>query len=346
VNGRQRILAALAGERPDRVPVMLHNFMMAARENGVSMERFRRSGRAVAESFIRAVETYGYDGVVVDLDTAMLAGAAGCPVDFPEDQPARCRGPLLGSLEEVRGLGPVDVGGYFEIQAALEAVSILKGYFKDEVAVRGNCDQDPFSLAALLRSPEAWLVDLVEGEEALVVALLEYAEGITGEFLRLMAGAGADILSNGDSAAGPELISPKMYDRFARPFEERIAAKAHKLGLPYILHICGRTDPILPSMAATGANGLEVDQRTDACLARDVFKGRVTFVGNIDPSGVLALGDPALVVGRTMELLQTFEATPRFILNAGCAIPAETPSDNLTAMIAAARSFGRPGIPS
>jgi MtaA/CmuA family methyltransferase len=316
--------------------------MMAARENGVSMERFRRSGRAIAESFIRAVETYGYDGVVVDLDTAMLAGAAGCPVDFPEDQPARCRGPLLRSLEKVRDLGPADVGGYFEIQAAIEAVSILKAHFKDEVAVRGNCDQCPFSLAALLRSPEAWLIDLVEGEEDSVFALLEYAAGLTGQFLRLMAGAGADILSNGDSAGGQELISPRMYDRFARPFEEKIAAEAHRLGLPYILHICGRTDAILPAMAATGADGLEVDQRTDAALARDVLKDRATFIGNIDPSGVLALGTPALVEARTRELLRVFEATPRFILNAGCAIPAETPPANLQAMIAAARAFDRP----
>ena len=30
MNGRERIAAALRGERPDRVPVMLHNFMPAA----------------------------------------------------------------------------------------------------------------------------------------------------------------------------------------------------------------------------------------------------------------------------------------------------------------------------
>jgi len=34
MNGYERITAALRGERPDRVPVMLHNFMMAAREAG------------------------------------------------------------------------------------------------------------------------------------------------------------------------------------------------------------------------------------------------------------------------------------------------------------------------
>jgi uroporphyrinogen decarboxylase len=129
VNGRQRILAALRGEPADAVPVMLHNFLMAARENGVPMVRFRRDGKAIAASFIRAVETYGYDGIVVDIDTAMLAGAIGGPVDFPDDQPARSKAPLLPTLEAVDDLPPVYIGRYFEIEAAVEAVVRLKEYF-------------------------------------------------------------------------------------------------------------------------------------------------------------------------------------------------------------------------
>ncbi len=339
MNGRERILAALRGEPTDKVPVMLHNFMMAAAENGVSMGTFRKSARAIAESFIRAVETYGYDGVLVDVDTAMLAGAVGVPVDLPDDKPARCRAPLLRSLDGVRDLRPADVSGYFSVAAAVESVAVMKDYFRDEIAVRGNCDQCPFSLAGLIRSPEAWLIDLIEGRAEDVTALLEYASNATRQFLGLMAAAGADVLSNGDSPAGPDLISPRMYRDFARPFEKRIADEARRLGRPYILHICGRTDLILTDMAATGADGLELDQKTDMRLAHDVLSGSTTFVGNIDPSGVLALGTPELVEAKTLELCEVFADTPRFILNAGCAIPAETPAANLRAMIRAARSF-------
>jgi len=106
VNGRERILAALKGGPVDKVPVMLHNFLMAAREAGVPMSEFRRSGRAIARSFIRAVETYGYDGVLVDVDTVMLAGAAGVPVDLPEDMPARSHGSLLARLDDVADSSP------------------------------------------------------------------------------------------------------------------------------------------------------------------------------------------------------------------------------------------------
>jgi MtaA/CmuA family methyltransferase len=153
-----------------------------------------------------------------------------------------------------------------------------------------------------------------------------------------MAATGADMVSNGDSPAGPDLVSPAMYAEFARPYEQRLVAEAHALGQPYALHICGNTTRILDGMAATGADALELDYKTDVRAARDALRGRAVFIGNIDPSSVLAWGTPGLVEARTRELLGVFSGIPGFILNAGCAIPAETPPANLRAMIAAARS--------
>jgi MtaA/CmuA family methyltransferase len=153
-----------------------------------------------------------------------------------------------------------------------------------------------------------------------------------------MAATGADMVSNGDSPAGPDLISPAMYAEFARPYETRLVDEAHRIGRPYALHICGNTTRILDGMLATGADALELDYKTDVRAARDAMSGRSAFIGNIDPSSVLALGTTALVEARTRELLEVFAGVPGFILNAGCAIPAETPPANLRAMLAAARA--------
>jgi uroporphyrinogen decarboxylase len=68
------------------------------------------------------------------------------------------------------------------------------------------------------------------------------------------------------------------------------------------------------------------------------MRDRAVFIGNLDPSGVLALGTPALVEEKTRELVGIFADTPRLIVNAGCAIPATTPPENLRAMIRAARA--------
>jgi MtaA/CmuA family methyltransferase len=343
MNGCERILAALGGSRPDRVPIMLHNFLMAAREAGISQRRFREDPAAIAESFIRAVESYDYDGILVDVDTVTLAEVLGVKVDNPEDQPARWAGPAIDSLSAVQDLPLIDVGSHPRTQVWLEAVRRIKAHFRNEIFVRGNCDQAAYSLASMIRGPVNWMMDLTdEKNHADARALLSYCTEAVRAFIRLMAETGADMISNGDSPAGPDLVSPAFYRAFAQPYERRLVEEAHSRGLPYTLHICGDTTRILDAMLETGADALELDYKTDVVKARDRMADRAVFIGNIDPSSVLALGTPALVESRTRELLEIFAGTPRFILNAGCAIPAETPPENLRAMIAAARTFEPP----
>jgi uroporphyrinogen decarboxylase len=336
MNGYERIKSALEGRAADHTPVMLHNFMMAAKEAGYTMDEFRNDPRIIADSFIRAVEEYSYDGILVDIDTVTLAGAVGVPIDFPVNDPARSTTGCLFSLDEIEKLPLINISNYKYVQIWLESVRLLKDYFKNDIYVRGNCDQAPFSLASMIRAPQEWYLDLAINEDK-VLRLLEYCTNITCQFIELMAETGADMLSNGDSPAGPELISPEMYSRFAWPYEKQIIEKSHRCGLPYTLHICGNTDLILNQMIETGADAIELDYKTDAKRAHDIFKDRTTFIGNIDPSGVLSSGTVDEVRLKTEELLAIFADTPRFILNAGCAIPPNTPSENIYEMIKVAR---------
>lgn len=338
MTGRQRILCALRGDSPDRVPVMLHQFMLAASEAGVTMAEFRRNPAELARAFIESAEKYGLDGTMVDVDTATLAGALGVPCEFPENEPAVCRGALLPALEAVNDLPPPDAGKYERIQVWVEGVRLIKRHFGDAHFVRGNCDQAPFALACLLRGMEGFLTDIADPDnDEKVFQLLDYCEAACRQFLALMAATGCDMLSNGDSAGGSSVISPALHRKFAHPYEKRLAGYSHELGLPWGLHVCGKTDPILEDLAETGADLIELDYKTDAGRACDVLRGRAAFTGNIDPSGVLALGSPELVRAKTRELCLVFRDNPRFILNAGCAIPADTPEANLRAMIDAAR---------
>ncbi len=342
MNGHQRISCALRGAQPDRVPVMLHHFMLAAREAGVPMQEFRRNPAELARAFIESAEKYDLDGTMIDFDTATLAGALGVPCESPDDEPAVCRGSLLGSLEDLPKLPPPEVGEYERIQVWVEGVRLIKRHFRDEHFVRGNCDQAPFALACLLRGMEGFLMDIAEpANEEKVYRLLDYCEIACRQFLELMSKTGCDMLSNGDSAGGSSVVSPKLHRKYAHPYEKRLAAYSHELSLPWGLHVCGKTDPILEDLASTGADLLELDYKTDSARACEVFRGRTTFIGNIDPSGVLALGTPDEIRARTRELCAVFNDNPRFILNAGCAIPAETPERNLRAMIEASREPAR-----
>jgi uroporphyrinogen decarboxylase len=337
MNGYERINAALSGKKPDKIPVILHNFMMAAHEYGATMEEFRNSPRVIADSFIKSVEKYQLDAVLVDIDTVTLAGAAGVPVDFPVHEAARSHRGCLDTLEDLRTLKPVKLEDYKYVQVWLESVRMLKDHFKNEIFIRGNCDQAPFSLASMIRGSQNWMLDLMVAEESLISGLLEYCTEITTGFIRLMAQTGADMVSNGDSVSGPEMISPEMYAKYALPYETKVVEVAHSLGKPYVLHICGNTDSILDKMLLTGADGLELDYKTDAVKARDLMKDKTTFIGNIDPSGVLALGSVENVQSKTRELLSIFSGVNRFILNSGCALPFTTPSENIRMMVETAR---------
>lgn len=339
MNGYERIQAALKGEKPDKTPVMLHNFMMAAEEAGVSMASYRENPQSIADVFIRSVEKYQFDGILVDLDTVTLAGAVGVPVDFPEHEPARSATGNLNELSEVRNLKKINIENYRYVQNWLEAVRLTKQHFGNEIFVRGNCDQAPFSLASMMRGSQQWMLDMLMGEPEMIQELLEYCTDISCQFIRLMAQTGCDMVSNGDSPAGPEMISPEMYEMFAMPFEKRVVDVAHQCKLPYTLHICGDTEPIIEAMQKTGADAFELDYKTNIQKAFDVLHNHACFIGNIDPSSVLAMGSPELVEQKTIELLNVFSKTNRFILNAGCAIPSNTPEANLKRMIQTARNF-------
>src|ERR1017187_342914 len=212
----------------------LHHFMHAAREAHVTMAEFRQDPRALARSFMQSIEKYALDGIMVDVDAATLAGALGVPVEFPADEPAVARGARLASLADVDALPPPDIPRYPVVQVWVEAVRLLCAHFGNEVFIRGNCDQCPFALAALVRGMEGGPTDIMDPElEPFAHHLLDYCTEATSQFLRLMSATGAHMLSNGDSAAGPSVVSPRIYRRFALPYEQRMAALSHSLGVPY-----------------------------------------------------------------------------------------------------------------
>jgi uroporphyrinogen decarboxylase len=342
MTGKERIIAALKGEKPDKIPIMLHNFMMAAEEAGHSMEAYRNSPALIAETHIRAVEKYQYDGVLIDVDTVTLAGAIGVPVDFPVHEPARSNAGNLETLEVIKDLKPPQVENYKYIQIWLEATRQVKEQVGENIFVRGNCDQAPFSLASMMRGTENWMMDLYMAEgSGLLEDVLGYCTEASKQFIQLMAQTGCDMVSNGDSPAGPDMIPPELYRRYAWPYEKQLVDTAHDMGVSYLLHICGDTSLILPDMVNSGADAVELDYKTDVNLAFDLMKDKCTFFGNVDPSGILAMGTPEQVQNKTIALLDVFSKKNRFVLNAGCAIPSNTPEENIKMFIDTAREYTR-----
>jgi uroporphyrinogen decarboxylase len=335
MNGYQRIDAALRGEQTDRTPVVLHNFMVAAREAGYTQKEFGTDPGKAAEAFIRITEKYDLDGIVMDLDTATIAGALGVPVDFPEHEPARCEGALLTSLDEIDTLPEPDVGRDEHVQVWLETMRLLKAHFGDEKYLRGSVDQAPFSIASMIRTPGEWMMDLMDEEQhENVHRLLEYCTRASCRFIELMADAGAHMVATGDSPAGPDMISPEMYREFARPYEDRIGEQAHACGVRYLLHICGDTTELLDQFPGRPIDAIELDYKTDLNRVADVLRDTsLCFWGNVDPSGILTRGTSEQVRAVAEHVMDVFRGCPRFVLCSGCALPSTAPEENLRAFV-------------
>lgn len=338
MNGRQRITAALNGLMPDKRPVMLHNFLTAAQEAGISMRQYRDDPRLAAQAHIDFAEKYDVDGILIDVDTCTLAGALGVPVDLPENEPARTTGGSLRALADVKELDPPDIAANERVGNWLEICRIVKKYFGNEKFVRGNCDQAPFSLASMVRGTQDFMLDLAFHDKD-VIKLLEYCSAAVRQFITLMAATGVDMVSNGDSPAGPEMISPAMYQKYALPYEKKIIQAAHENKLPYTLHICGNTGPILELMLESGADAWELDFKTDSNRIYDVCSPTTVLIGTIDPVTVLAFGSPQDVEREAVALLALYKNSPRFIMNAGCAMAPGTPPENIKRLIAITHSF-------
>lgn len=338
----ERIRTVMEGGIPDRVPVMTHNFLMAAREYGVTMEEFRNSSDIMANALIVANKKYGTDGILLDVDTALLASACGADVIYPKDLAAITRDFQSRHVEQIiEDLEKVDLRDSDRVKIYLEAVNKMSDWCnQSDVFLRGNADQGPFSLGCLLMGMNEFLCALLDDEkEENLMRLMEQTTRISLQMHRLVYEAGAHCTSYGNSSSGCSVVSPDIFRKFAKPFEIKLNGALKGDGIFTICHICGWTDPILRDLVEIGCPMYEFDARTDICQARDVGKGHYVLSGNIDPT-LLCTGSAEEVKASCRELLDIFRGRGGLVIGPGCALPAETPGDNIRALVETCRQFG------
>jgi len=222
----------------------------------------------------------------------------------------------------------------------LEATHTLLRRVGQQAFVMGRADQGPFTLACLLRGAQQFFLDLATGgDEAAITDLIDYCRQVCALFAKAQKDAGAHATSIGDSYASPNLISPRMYRRFALQPEIDLVHEVQAYGIPMSIHICGNTTGILPDMAKTGARLLEVDWKVDMGAARRIVPGTTTLMGNVNPSDPMVLGEPAQVREAARTIIEATGGRG-LILSSGCALGRNTKPENMEALVSAAEEFG------
>ena len=341
MNSKQRVLATINFEKPDMVPIGLYENLVATKMMKKSFREIFLNGKLLAESRIHFHEEFGLDIIDVETGIVTMAEACGCSIEYPDDAAPWVKKPVLEELKDVSKLkipNPYDSRCMY---ANLEAVNIISEKLGKDVFIVGDADQGPFSLAGILRGLEKFYIDLAYDDNYEVIhKLLEYTSKVWVDYAKAMIKAGADAVRMGESPAGPGLISPDQYKIFAQAYEKEITRKLKEEGIPVINHICGRVDKILDDFINTGADIIEIDEKTDLGLAKNKSIKRVTIKGAVSPN-TLTFGSRDEIEEEVMKNIEIFMPGSGYILSPGCSIGASTPPGNIKLFIDLGRKYGR-----
>ena len=335
----EQVSRAFAGEPMASIPVMAHNFLMAVREAGFTQKQYREDPDVMFKVMTEATLKYDLDGVLLDVDTALLADACGAKVTFPDDLAAVAEGvqerPLFELADAVRA---ANVAAHPRVRRYLEVAERLVEWGNaNDRFIRINADQGSFSLACILAGMDEFMVSLLDSDcTDAIDDLLDATFEVSLRMHELCAATGAHMTSYGNSSEGCSVISPRLFRRFAKPWETRLAEELKARGIPYLCHICGDVNPILGDLVETGCPAFELDWKTDVGRVFEAARGKFTLSGNVDPA-LFVTGSPDEVYAETKRVCELFCGRGGLVLCSGCALGPLTRPENLQAFVRAAR---------
>ena len=211
-----------------------------------------RDPRLLVAAHVRAWEVYGYDGFHVTCDNWILPSALGCPIQFFSDQPPTGGTPILARSKDLNLLTRPKTGTEGRMGFKVQATRLAAEAVGNRCFLKTCFDQGPFSLATAVRGIERLMLDCMDDPQ-FVLDLLEICTEAVIKFARACGQAGCHALTFGEATAG--LLSRRLFEQFAFPYQQRVIDSLADLGIPVFMHICGDTSHIIDLMAATGATG-------------------------------------------------------------------------------------------
>jgi uroporphyrinogen decarboxylase len=339
MTSKERVFAALTGQPYDRIPVFMLLSDQAARTIGVTVGEYQNSARLLAHGQLTAWRSYGMDMINTGPGLTGIAEAAGSRLAFPDDT-AYVVDTVIKEFSDLDRLKTPDPNKDGRLPLFLEATDIVMNEVGDQVVV-SLTTAGPFTTASGLRGTEQLMRDLRRNPD-FVHRLMRFATDSTTRFVREVLKLGARV-GIAEPVASGTLISRKQFLEFIAPYLKELFNEIKVLsGAAPSLHICGNTSRIWNDMADCGAGTLSLDDEIDLAEARAAVGDRVALVGDIRPTTTMALGTLEDVRLNVIECLQKGVGSPKgYILGLGCALPINTPIENIHALMSAARDYGR-----
>ncbi len=320
---RERIEAAVRGERPDRVPVALWRHFPGDDQKA---ER-------LAQAHVAFYRTY-------DVDLLKVTPASGY---YGDDW--GLRGGYKPNREGVRSYTDRPVRKAAD-WGRLRRLDVSQGVYGREVhAIRLIADAvggevpvlettfSPLSIARTLAGEQATVRYLREDPEDLHRGL-EIVTEVTCEFVRAVLAAGADGIFFSTQMATTDLVTREEYEEFGRPYDLRVLDAAG--GALALLHLHG-VHVMFDLFVDYPVQVLNWHAReTPPGIAEARAQGATCVACGLDAWGTLAGGTPEAVAQEVRDAIAQTQGRGH-IVTTGCVMPVDTPDANIRAAIAAAR---------
>lgn len=343
MNSYQRVLAALRGQVPDRVPILewfVHPGVYQALVPGSSWPDF--------------VERVGLDGISAlflyegtfeetPLDERTVINEWGVTLGITDEHKAPIDGPIK-SLADARRYTPPDPNAARRLGNLPQYVQRFKG----EKAVIW-CQRAEFMWAADLRRLDNLLIDFIENPQ-LAHLVLDIVNDFAVALAKRAVRAGADVVMLGDDYAynsGP-MMSPAMFKKFIQPRLARVVDAIHDEGALCVKHSDGNLWPLLDMIIDTGVdaiNPMEPAAGMDIAEVKRRYGGRVCLIGNIDCGDLLSNGAEDEVVRAVRQTIQLAAPKGGYIMSSSNTIHSSVKPANYLAMIEATHLYGHYPMP-
>lgn len=350
MNNAERIAALVNGRKPDKVPF----FCMGG--GGFALVRHQLPLAINYNDSDTALKYYREAAIEFEwLYSPLLAYAAmgswefGGDIQWPDGEfaqaPSVLRHPAT-TPEEALALTLPDI-------AAAGMVPRQKNFYDkvlqqpdDIKAWRLICQiEGVFTLASNLAPPSLffkWLIKAPEVVTHLLSLALEFLTGL-GRYIKELYGVEGVLIWGGEPATSNQLISPKIFEKFALPYTQELHRRLLEMGFRSIFkHICGDQNLNLPLWASVPMGnpgyvsvGHEVDLRDAAAqFPNDIV------VGNLSPS-LIQTATAQEVYQASIAILEIGKQLSNgFIFAPGCGLPPKSPPENLAAIRSAVNDAG------
>jgi MtaA/CmuA family methyltransferase len=339
ITSRERVLKLFKGEKIDYIPVFsgMGNITVHGLEKyGWKFPEIHTDARKMASMAASTYELFGYECAVVPFDLAVEAEALGSKANYYTHAteilyPTITQHPAE-KVEDLNLQVPPNLSKAARIPLVVEALGLLKAEVGDKLAI-GSHVLGPYTLAGQLLDL-SFLAKAALKKPDLVGALLDKLAGVLIEIIGIYRKAGGDYITVREMGAGPDILSPRIFQSLIMPPLKKIFAA---IDSPNVLHICGDTNDIIEQMAQCGADVLSVEKKNRVAETRQKLGPNALIFGDLDAYNVLVLGSPDQVEKAVKEAIDAGVDA----IWPGCDIWPTVPKENMEAMMAAARKYGK-----